>query len=102
LNDWTPYGDTVTPPDDRDLTESRSLSEYPLANVHETGKIFGNMIYRIQQKPGVSAQALGNLVLETYARMSPGRAGDLSTYDIADSTRRWTRSLRAIQPSVKQ
>lgn len=84
-NDWTLYDGTLQPQHERDLTTPRSLDEYPAsADPHENGKIFGNMIYRLQQKPGVTVPGLSNLVLETYARVSPSRAGNPGEYDLAD------------------
>jgi hypothetical protein len=69
----------------RDLTSPKSLADYnTLGAVHEKGLVFGNMIYRISGKLGVSEQAIRNLVFETYSRMDAGRAGEPSTYDIAD------------------
>jgi hypothetical protein len=82
---WNPYDGLLADDDDeRDLAADKLLTEYPQAEIHASGQIFGNMIYRIKNQPGVSAQARAKLILNTYDFLRPDYGGNPSQYDLID------------------
>jgi hypothetical protein len=84
-DDWALYDGILVPEHHRDLRVPRSINDFNnLPTNHQKGMVFGNMIYRLSSKANVSTQALANLALETFRKMSTSYSGNPAAYELSD------------------